>query len=203
MSSNSSAVQIRILLVDDNQHGLIARKTVLEELGYLITPASGALEALEERVDLQGKRVLLLGAGGAARAIAYGLKARHCEVIICNRSAEKGRDLAQELGLSHHPISSLKELDPQVIINATRVGMHPHDGESPFPKELLRERMTVMDIVYHPLKTKLLRDGEERGCRTIDGLEMLARQAAGQTEIWTGKRPEIGEIKKDLQRALR
>ncbi len=183
-----------------------AVNTVANRDGRLIgynTDWSGALEALEERVDLQGKRVLLLGAGGAARAIAYGLKARNCEVMICNRSEQKARDLARELGLRHQPVPSLKDLEPQVVINATRVGMHPNDGESPFPKELLRARMTIMDIVYYPLKTRLLRDGEERGCQTIDGLEMLARQAAGQTEIWTGERPDISEIKKDLQRALR
>jgi shikimate dehydrogenase len=62
--------------------------------------------------------------------------------------------------------------------------------------------MTVMDIVYKPLRTKLLREAEERGCRTIDGLEMLARQGAAQVEIWTGRKPEIGEIKEDLRREL-
>jgi len=67
---------------------------------------------------------------------------------------------------------------------------------------VLDKEMTVMDIVYKPLRTKLLREAEERGCRTIDGLEMLARQGAAQIEIWTGRKPEIGEIKEDLRRAL-
>jgi len=173
-----------------------------EELVGYNTDWRGALEALEERVDLKGKRGVLLGAGGAARAIGFALKARDCEVIISNRTMDRGVSLAEELMCIYQPPSSIEGLKADVIINATSVGMHPHDMESPLPKEVLQEGMTVMDMVYRPLRTKLLREAEGMGCLTINGLEMLSRQGAAQLEIWTGKRPETGEIKKDLYRAL-
>jgi shikimate 5-dehydrogenase len=94
------------------------------------------------------------------------------------------------------------ELEADVVINATSLGMYPRDGESPIPKKLLKEEMMVMDIVYEPLETKLLREAKERGCPTINGLEMLVRQGVAQFEIWTGRKPEIGQIKKDLRRVL-
>ncbi|NWF91662.1 MAG: shikimate dehydrogenase [Syntrophaceae bacterium] len=182
-----------------------AVNTILNRGGMMIgynTDWHGAIEALEERVDLRGKRVLLLGAGGAGRAIGFGLREKGAQVIIANRSAEKADELAEELGFVSQPWSSISKLEPDVIINATSIGMYPYDTESPLPKEILREGMTVMDIVYRPLRTRLLRDAEERGCLTIDGLEMLARQGAGQLEIWTGKRPDLGKIKEDLYQGL-
>ena len=162
----------------------------------------GFLEALEERVDLMGKRVVLIGAGGAARAIGFALKRRDCEVIISNRTMDRGARLAKELKCIHRPISSMGNLRADVIINASSVGMHPHDKESPLPQKVLKRGMTVMDIVYSPLQTKLLREAEEVGCLNINGLEMLSRQGAAQLEIWTGRKPEINSIKEDLHRAL-
>jgi shikimate dehydrogenase len=182
-----------------------AVNTIQNKRGRLIgynTDCRGAMEALEEEVDLKRKKVLLLGAGGAARAIGFGLKERGSEVIIFNRSLDKAVELAKDLGFVYQPLSSLRETKFDVIINATSVGMVPHDAESPLPKKLLREGMVVMDIVYQPLKTKLLQEAEEQGCWTIDGLEMLARQGAKQLEIWTGEKPEINQIKEDLRKAL-
>ena len=183
-----------------------AVNTICHEGGKLIghnTDWRGAVEALEEKIELREKKVLLLGAGGAARAIAFGLKERGCRVFIANRSLEKGRKLAATMGFACHPLAAIKGLDVQVIINATSVGMHPQDSESPWPKELLKEGIVVMDIVYQPVRTKFLHEAEERGCRTIDGLEMLARQGAAQIEIWTGKKPDIQPIKRDLQRTFK
>jgi shikimate dehydrogenase len=109
------------------------------------------------------------------------------------------------LSFIYLPLSALHGvagIDAPVVINATSVGMAPKDRESIFPEELLRPGMVVMDVVYHPLRTKLLAVAEERCCQTIDGLEMLALQGAAQIEIWTGKKPEIEKIKEDLRRAL-
>jgi shikimate dehydrogenase len=170
-------------------------------IGYN-TDWSGALEALEEKVDLGGKRVILLGAGGAARAIGFGLKEKGCEVVVFNRSQDRAEDLSKELGCVHHALSSFCEMAGDVLINATSVGMYPNDEESPVPKRILRKGMVVMDIVYRPLKTRLLQDAEEQGCVTIDGLEMLARQGAAQVQIWTGKRQKMNQIKDDLRRVL-
>jgi shikimate dehydrogenase len=182
-----------------------AVNTIVNEGGRLVgynTDWRGALEALEEKVDLMGKKVLLLGAGGAARAIGFGLKEKSCEVIVSNRSPDKAKELAKDLGFIHQPLTSISELKMDVTINATSAGMSPHDAESPLPKKNLKEGMVLMDIVYWPLRTKLLQEAEGRGCRTIDGLEMLARQGAGQFEIWTGRKPEINQIKEDLRRVL-
>jgi shikimate dehydrogenase len=179
--------------------------TIVNEEGRLVgynTDGRGALEALEEKVDLKGKKVLLLGAGGTARAIGFGLKEKGSQVIISNRSLDKANNLAKDLGFVCKPLSSINEPEFDVMINATSVGMVPNHAESPLPKKFLREGRVVMDIVYEPLWTKLLREAEEQGCVIINGLEMLAWQGAAQIEIWTGERPNIREIKEDLQRGL-
>jgi shikimate dehydrogenase len=188
-----------------------AVNTIVNRRGKLIgynTDCDGAIEALEEKMDLRGKRVVLLGAGGAARGIGFGLRERGYPLTVVNRSKEKGQSLCKELGCDYLPASSLVrmkagELEADVIINATSLGMYPRDNETPIPKKLLKEGMTVMDIVYQPLQTRLLREAKEKRCVTVDGLEMLIRQGMAQFEIWTGRRLEIGQIKKDLRRALK
>ena len=187
-----------------------AVNTILNRRGRLIgynTDWEGALEALEQKVDLGGKKIVLLGAGGAARAIGFGLRERGLRLIVVNRSKERGRALGEELKCDYLPISSLArmkagEFEADVIINATSLGMYPRDGETPVPKKLLTKGMLVMDIVYEPLRTRLLREAKEKGCVTVDGLEMLIRQGIAQFEIWTGRQLEIGKIRKDLHRAL-
>lgn len=190
--------------IDEWAKEIHAINTILNREGRLIgynTDWSGAIEALEKRVRLEGKRVLLLGAGGAARAIGYGLKKRNAEILICNRSLERGKALAEELGCRCEPLPAIKDFEAELLINATSVGMHPHDRESPVPKGLLRQGMTVMDIVYRPLRTRLLREAQECGCEIVDGLEMLAYQGAKQLELWTGRKPDVGLIRDDLLRA--
>jgi shikimate dehydrogenase len=212
--SVTSPFKTEIVPFLDKVEGL-ARKieavnTIVNRGGKLIgynTDGRGALEALEDKIDLRGKSVILLGAGGAARAIGFGLKKRDCQFIVANRSKKKGEGLSKGLGCDYLPISSLVrmkagELEADVIINATSLGMVPRDRETPIPKKLLKEGMMVMDIVYQPLQTKLLREAKEKGCLTINGLEMLVRQGAAQSEIWTGRKPEMGPIKKDLRRVL-
>jgi shikimate dehydrogenase len=190
--------------IEDVAREIKAVNTIKNEGGKLIgynTDWCGAIEALEEGIDLENKRIILLGAGGAARAIAFGLKKKGGQVFIYNRSLDKAKDLAKELGFNS--LSSLNGVEPHVMINATSVGMHPNHGESPVPKEVLRKGMVVMDIVYQPLKTKLLQDAEEQGCQTINGLEMLSRQAAVQIGIWTKKKPDVKQIKEDLWQAIK
>jgi shikimate dehydrogenase len=187
-----------------------AVNTIVNRRGRLIgynTDCEGALEALEEKVDLRGRNVLLLGAGGAARAIGFGLKERGVPLTVVNRSKGRGQALCKELRCDYLPVSSLarmKEegLEADIIINATSLGMYPREEETPVPKKLLKKGMLVMDIVYEPLQTKLLREAKEKGCVTVDGLEMLIRQGMAQFEIWTGRRLNIEEIRKDLRRAL-
>jgi shikimate dehydrogenase len=186
-----------------------AVNTIVNRRGRLIgynTDCDGAIEALEEKMNLRGKRVVLLGAGGAARGIGFGLRERGYPLTVVTRSKERGQALSKDLGCDYLPISSLVrmkagEFEADVIINATSLGMYPQDNETPIPKKLLKEGM--MDIVYQPLQTKLLREAKEKGCVTVDGLEMLIRQGLDQFEIWTGRRLEIEQVKKDLRRALK
>ena len=188
-----------------------AVNTIVNRRGRLIgynTDCDGAIEALEEKMDLRGKRVVLLGAGGAARGIGFGLRERGYPLTVVTRSKERGQALSKDLGCDYLPVSSLVrmkagEFEADVIINATSLGMYPRDGETPIPKELLKEGMMVMDIVYQPLQTKLLREAKEKGCVTVDGLETLIRQGMAQFEIWTGRTLEIEQVKKDLRRALK
>jgi shikimate dehydrogenase len=190
--------------IEDVAREIQAVNTIKNEDKRLVgynTDWCAATEALEERVHLENKRIILLGAGGAARAIAFGLRKKECQVFIYNRSLDKAKNLVKELGF--HTISSLEGVEAHVIINATSVGMHPHHGESLVPKEVFRRGMVVMDIVYRPLQTRLLREAKEKECQTIDGLEMLSRQAAAQIEIWTKKKPEVKRIKKDLRQAIK
>jgi len=188
-----------------------AVNTIFNREGKLIgynTDCDGALEALEEKINLEGKKALLLGAGGAARAIGFGLKEKDCQLIVSNRSRKRGEALSRELKCFFQPMSSLfkmtaDELEADVIINATSLGMYPRERETPFPKKLLRKGMMVMDIVYQPLQTRLLREAKEKGCLTINGLEMLVCQGVAQLMIWIGRRPDAKQIREELYRALK
>jgi len=188
-----------------------AVNTIVNREGKLIghnTDCDGALEALEEKINLKGKKVLLLGAGGAARAISFGLKERDCRLIVSNRSKTRGEALSRELKCHFLSMSSLfeitaGELEADILINATSVGMYPRQRETPFPKRLFKEGMMVMDIVYQPLQTRLLREAKARGCLTINGLEMLLRQGVAQLMIWTGRRPDLKQIRGELYKALK
>ncbi len=188
-----------------------AVNTIVNREGKLIgynTDCRGALEALEEKINLRGKRIVLLGAGGAARAIGFGLRERECQLIISNRSKKRGEALSKELSCHFLPMSLLfkmkaGELGADVIINATSLGMYPRQRETPFPERLLKEGMMVMDIVYQPLQTRFLREAKARRCLTINGLEMLIRQGVAQLMIWTGSRPDPKPIRDKLYKILK
>jgi shikimate dehydrogenase len=167
----------------------------------------GSNLALTETMQLPGKRVLILGAGGAARAVGFGLVEAGAEVIISNRSADRGQQLADWLGCQFCSQEGLDELRADALVNTTTVGMEPDIDALPIAPELLHNFSVVMDIVYAPLQTALLRQAAAAGCQTIDGLSMLLYQGAVQFKIWTGKQPpqdvmrrallaELGQLKK-------
>jgi 3-dehydroquinate dehydratase/shikimate dehydrogenase len=149
------------------------------------TDSAGVVSPLEQRIQLKGARILVVGAGGAARAAIFGLKERGAEVFILNRNAEKARKLARQAKARTTNRSNLKKLDFDVIINATPVGMG--DGcQSPLDADEIRAKY-VFDMVYDPAETKLLKLARERGAEVIPGSVMFVHQAARQFEIWTGK----------------
>ena len=160
------------------------------------TDGVGALKALKENgVELKGRKVLLLGAGGAARAIAYAMAKEADELAVLNRTVKQAQALAKLLekaankkivagSLSPEDIRSNLQ-DSDILINATSVGMKPTPDESPVPPKLLRTNLAVMDIVYNPLETKLAKDAKAAGAKVVSGVEMLIYQGAASFEIWT------------------
>lgn len=156
------------------------------------TDAEAVIEALGSRIALDGARVALVGAGGAARAAAVALGRSGVEVTIVNRTVERAERLAAAVGGRHGALDDLESQDFDAVINATPVGMSGTgtEGETPFPCAWLRGVEVVFDMVYRPLETALLRGASSRGCRTVDGLEMFLAQAAAQYRLWTDDRSE-------------
>lgn len=174
--------------------------TVLNADGKLIgfnTDGVGALNALKKnQIELNGKKLLVLGAGGAAKAIAFHLAPEVEELRILNRTGEKARQLAsflQEkfnkkiLGNTLSP-SLLKEWlkDADILINATSAGMHPNSDQTLVKRGWLNPKLAVMDIVYNPIETRLIKDAKAVGAKVVYGTEMLVYQGAASFEIWCG-----------------
>jgi len=150
------------------------------------TDAAAVVEVLTKRLRLAGSRILILGAGGAARSAAYALRAEGAEVFIVARREAMARALARGVSAQVVPWGSAEGLDVDAVLNATPVGMAPHIDALPIDLARLRVRV-VFDMVYHPQETRLLADARSRGLTTISGLEMLVGQGARQFEIWTGQ----------------
>jgi 3-dehydroquinate dehydratase / shikimate dehydrogenase len=149
------------------------------------TDAAAVVEVLTKRLRLSGSRILIIGAGGAARAAAYAVRGEGAEVVITARREAMARALARGVEGRVAPWASEESLEVDAVINATPIGMYPHVDNSPFDLSRLRVRV-VFDMVYYPLGTRFLNDARRRGLTTISGLEMLVAQGARQFEIWTG-----------------
>ncbi|MCC6555640.1 MAG: shikimate dehydrogenase [Polyangiaceae bacterium] len=180
-----------------------AVNTIVNDGGRLIghnTDWIGAVRALEEARGLAGARVLLLGAGGAARAVAFGLVERGATVRIANRDREKAERLSAEVGAAAAPAGDAAfEGDHEVIVNATSVGMAEVDPRSPVPEEALREGLVVMDIVYKPMETALVKAARRRGAEALHGGRMLLHQAAEQFRLYTGREAPLAAMDEALR----
>jgi len=155
----------------------------------------GAINALKEKTSIQGKKVIIIGAGGAARAIGFGVLAEGGELSILNKFKDEGELLANDLGVDYYPIIDFKKMDCHILINATPLGMTPNVETTPVKPEALHKGMVVMDIVYNPLKTRLLKEAESKGCITVDGVSMFIYQGAFQFELWTGQQAPMDIMK--------
>jgi shikimate dehydrogenase len=171
------------------------------------TDGKGALKALQEKTDVTGKKVVLIGAGGAARAIAFSLHQAGGKLTVLNRveEIEMAESLGQDLGC---PWGDLSRLEPSVseadiIIQTTPVGMAntPLAGKSLVPAELLRQDMTVMDIVTNPRITQLLQDAENRGCRVVYGDRMLLWQGVYKFKLYTGVEPPVEVMEQAMEKS--
>jgi shikimate dehydrogenase len=146
----------------------------------------GAVRALESELPLRGARAVVLGAGGTARAVVFGLLERGARVCVLNRSPERARLLAEELGAeTSGALADLARAPYDLLVNTTSVGLR--EDASPVEAAALRREAVVMDAVYDPERTRLLREAEARGARTISGRWMLIHQAAEQVRLLTGR----------------
>ncbi|MGH9864742.1 MAG: shikimate dehydrogenase [Candidatus Acidiferrales bacterium] len=162
----------------------------------------GVLRALERRMPIAGSRVLVFGAGGAARAVAFALARGGASVSICARRMERARKLARAIRGEVIPRAALRHEFFDAIVNATPVGMHPHAGDSPLEARELNCQL-VLDTIYRPRHTKLLQLAARRGIETVSGLEMFLAQGIAQWEIWMGERAPEAAMRRAVVAALK
>ena len=187
--------------IDPVAKGIGAVNTVVRRGKKLIgsnTDAPAALDAIEKVMPVKGKRVFIIGAGGAARAIAYEAKQRGAEVLITNRSLSRAIQLAKEFGLEVVKMANVRQVKFDILVNATPIGMAPDIDESPVPKTILRNKV-VFDVVFNPPMTKLLRDARSVGAQIVQGTEMYIGQAAAQSLLYAGVKPSKAFMRKILK----
>jgi len=191
--------------LDDTAEKIGAVNTIMNRKGVLTgynSDGLGVVKALIEKTTIKDKHVVILGAGGAARAIGFAIISEGGRVTVINRTPIKGEELARDLGADFQPISKLNKTACHILINTTPVGMMPDIDVMPVRKQDLDKTMVVMDVVYNPLKTRLLRAAEHIGCQTIDGVSMFVHQGAFQLELWTGMKAPVEIMKKAALNAL-
>jgi len=210
---HKEAIAKQLTKVDPAVKGIGAVNTVLfkgnEVLGYN-TDYKAAIDSLEnalgdvgaEPSPLKGKHVLVLGAGGVARAILYGLQRRGAKVTIASRTYSRAKNLADAFGAHAVDWKARHNVEPNIVVNCTPIGMHPNVDESPFGKSHIKPAMVVFDTVYNPESTLLLKEAKSRGCRTITGVEMFIRQAALQFLLFTGQEAPHKLMHDTLKRAI-
>lgn len=192
--------------VDEKAKIIGAVNTVVNKEGKLKgynTDWQGALKAIEEVTDLSGKTVVVLGAGGAAAAIVYACRRAGATVIVLNRTEDKAKELADRFGCGYGRLDEILQHKSDILVHTTSVGMTPNTGVSLVPPEYYRRGMVVMDIVYIPLETKLVKEARAVGCKIIPGYKMLLYQAEKQFELWFKKKPPVEKMEKALLEALR
>lgn len=182
-----------------------AVNTIVNNNGKLTgfnTDYIGAITALEEKVSLKGKKVAVIGAGGAARAIVYGLTKKGARVKIFNRSLDHTKILAKEFGCEYSGLDSLGQaLDMDIVINATPVGMN--EDRSPIDKKFLNKNQIVFDVVYTPKETKLIKEARRKGAKVILGYEMLLYQGIEQFKLYTGFDAPVETMREVLVKNLK
>ncbi len=200
--------------IDEGARIVGAVNTIVNESGKLIgynTDGIGYVRSLKEEtgIELKGKSVLLLGAGGAARGVAYALaKEGAGRIYIANRTKERALELAdtisaytEAIGLGMDELGHVVD-EVQFVLNTTSAGMHPHVDELPLPLELLRSHHLVSDLIYNPRITRFLREAEARGARIHGGLGMFIYQGAFAFEYWTGTPAPVAAMRQVVEQSL-
>ena len=213
---HKNAVMKHLDEIDSTAKSIGAVNTILNDEGRLKgynTDGLGALKALKENdISLKGKKMLLLGAGGAGKAIAFHAAQEVEELKILNRTTQKAKKLAEVLRkkfdkkINGNSLSAkiIKEelRDADILVNATSVGMHPNVSRSLVDPSWLRPDLCVMDVVYNPIETKLAKDAKALGAKVISGVEMLVYQGAASFEIWTNHAAPVEVMKQAVLNKL-
>ncbi len=189
--------------IDDDALNIGAVNTVKNKDGKLLgynTDHQAAIVPLKP-FGIKDKKVCLIGAGGAAQAVAYGIHKEKGNLVIINRDIDRGERLALKYDadfIHRTEIDKLGMIKADIIINTTSIGMYPDIENIAFPIQYIESHMVVMDIIYNPLKTKLLYEAKQKGCTTIDGLSMFLHQGEAQFKLWTGITPDIKRMRQAL-----
>jgi shikimate dehydrogenase len=182
--------------LDDAARRIGAVNTLVAQNGRLVgynTDAAGFVGALESAgVEIRGARALVVGAGGAARAAVYGLAAKGASVAVANRTRSRAVSLVRRMGAGACRVADAGGIGPEaersdIIVNCTPAGMRGFPAACPVPERRIAPGSAVMDMVYNPERTALLRAAARRGARTVSGMDMFLRQAAESFGLWTGK----------------
>ena len=210
---HKEAIAQYVTKVDPAVKGIGAVNTVLFKDGQIIgynTDYKAAMDCLERAFGevgaqpspLQNKRVLVLGSGGVARAVMYGLSRRAAKTTTCDQDRGRAQTLADTFSGRAIDWQARHNAEMDVVINCTPVGMHPNVDESPFQKSYLRPSMTVMDMVYNPESTLFLKEARAHGCKVVTGVEMFVRQAALQFMLFTGRDAPQDLMRETVKRAI-
>ena len=203
--------------IDEDALLIGAVNTVVNRDGELIgynTDGIGAVKALERSgIQLKGKKIAILGAGGASRAVAFKLAESARGITILNRTKSRAVALAKTLEKKRNIEVNADKLNDDtlrktlgeidLLVNATSIGMWPNTGISPVKKSLLPRGLTVFDIVYNPSQTQLLCDASEKDCRVVEGVDMLVYQGAAAFELWTTARAPIEAMRRAVIKNLK
>ncbi|MEK7177315.1 MAG: shikimate dehydrogenase [Patescibacteria group bacterium] len=190
--------------LDEDARRIGAVNVVVNKNGKLIgsnTDGHGGVRALKEKTEVKEKKVILLGAGGAARALAFAIKDEGGRLTILNRTVSDAEELAKSVGCRFDGLEKLAVIveDTDILINGTSVGMAPEIDQSLVDKIFLQKKLTVMDIVSNPRETKLLKEAKEAGCQTVFADRMLLWQGVLKFKLYTGVEPAVKVMEKALQ----
>jgi len=191
--------------VDAAASAIGAVNTIVNENGVLTgynTDGQGFLNMLSgQGIEVQGKNIIILGAGGAAMAVAFALAERKASIIILNRTLSRAQSIRERIYNKLGVKTGALELNrdnlggiigsADILVNATSIGMKPDTDSTPVDADLLKPGPVIVDIVYNPMKTRLLAEAEKAGCRTIAGIHMLVAQGAVAFEKWTGQKAPV------------
>jgi len=189
--------------IDPISEKMGAINTIKNDDGYLKATNTDAAGAKKSLVDagftIEGKNIVFVGSGGAARSIAYILSENAKKIVLTDIVEERAvivaREITKNMGANvEGKLASDKVLADEIkhadlLINATPIGMYPKEGDSPISKDLLHQELFVFDVIYNPMETQLMKDATEIGCKTLSGLDMLINQGVIAFEWWTGKTP--------------